>query len=209
MPCEAPTSGWRFPSHEYPLTFISYLLRAIVLQVEEMTYIIKRAFMRFSYPFCKRCYTIFPSSKVKFIRGHIITIQSIEILSLSSDVHIDHGEDDLHLTGFTFDEGPHEFTFTIDHDMPYRLGYIPTEADARYMSQLRRDRVRARMSGIPFDYPLRPYTFQLADYFIRGSEHTPRTKGLFTFQRQLRFRTSSRPWVSFIWTPGLLRHLVP
>ncbi|RVW64100.1 hypothetical protein CK203_051121 [Vitis vinifera] len=43
--------GWRFPSHEYPLTFISYLLRAIVLQVEEMTYIIKRAFMRFSYPF--------------------------------------------------------------------------------------------------------------------------------------------------------------
>ncbi|RVW78955.1 RNA-directed DNA polymerase-like [Vitis vinifera] len=51
MPCEAPVSGWRFPSHEYPLTFISYLLRAIVLQVEEMTYIIKRAFMRFSYPF--------------------------------------------------------------------------------------------------------------------------------------------------------------
>ncbi|RVW24511.1 hypothetical protein CK203_090877 [Vitis vinifera] len=34
-----------------PLTFVSYLLRAIVLQVEEMTYIIKRAFMRFSYPF--------------------------------------------------------------------------------------------------------------------------------------------------------------
>ena len=61
--------------------------------------------------------------------------------------------------------------------MPYGLGYIPTEVDARYMSQLRRDRVRARMSGIPFDYPLRPYTFQLADYFIRGSEHTPRTEG--------------------------------
>ena len=33
------------------------------------------------------------------------------------------------------------------------------------------------MTGIPFDYPLRPYTFQLADYFIRGSEHTPRTEG--------------------------------
>ena len=33
------------------------------------------------------------------------------------------------------------------------------------------------MSGILFDYPLRPYTFQLADYFIRASEHTPRTEG--------------------------------
>ena len=33
------------------------------------------------------------------------------------------------------------------------------------------------MTGIPFDYPLRPYTFQFADYFIRGSEHTPRTEG--------------------------------
>ncbi|XP_034693811.1 uncharacterized protein LOC117920414 [Vitis riparia] len=74
-------------------------------------------------------------------------------------------------------QGPHKFTFTVDHDAPYGLGYIPTEADARYMSQLRRDRVRARMSGIPFDYPLRPYTFQLADYFIRGLEHTLRTEG--------------------------------
>ncbi|RVW83072.1 Retrovirus-related Pol polyprotein from transposon RE1 [Vitis vinifera] len=53
MSCEAPVSGWRFPSHKYPLTLISYLLRAIVLQVEEMTYTNKRAFMRFNYPFCK------------------------------------------------------------------------------------------------------------------------------------------------------------
>ncbi|RVW20126.1 hypothetical protein CK203_116673 [Vitis vinifera] len=137
-----------------------------------------------------------PSSlhqKVKFIHeGRIITIQSDRDIITSSEpvLHISHSEDDLHLTGFTFDEvqvvsledgsrdmGPHEFTFTVDHDTPYGLGYIPTEADARYMSQLRRDRVRARMSGIPFDYPLRPYTFQLADYFIRGSEHTPRTEG--------------------------------
>ena len=35
------------------------------------------------------------------------------------------------------------------------------------------DRVRARLSGVPFDYPLWPYTFQLADYFIRGSKHAP------------------------------------
>ena len=75
-------------------------------------------------------------------------------------------------------QGPHEFTFAVDHETPYELGYIPTEDDACYMARLRRDRVRARMTGIPFDYPLRPYTFQLADYFIRGSEHTPRTEGI-------------------------------
>ena len=34
------------------------------------------------------------------------------------------------------------------------------------------------MSGIPFDYPLRPYTFQLVDYFTRGSEYAPRTEGV-------------------------------
>ena len=32
------------------------------------------------------------------------------------------------------------------------------------------------MSGIPFDYPLRPYTFQLADYFIKESKYVPRTE---------------------------------
>ena len=45
------------------------------------------------------------------------------------------------------------------------------------MAQLRRDRVRARLSEVPFDYPLRPYTFQLADYFTRESKHAPSTKG--------------------------------
>ncbi|RVW66619.1 hypothetical protein CK203_065444 [Vitis vinifera] len=70
-----------------------------------------------------------------------------------------HSEDDLHLTGFTFDEhderhvlparlrigrhqqGPCEFTFTVDHDIPYGLGYTPTEKDARYMARLRKDRM--------------------------------------------------------------------
>ncbi|RVW62716.1 hypothetical protein CK203_060348 [Vitis vinifera] len=144
--------------------------------------------------------------KVKFIHeGHIITIQSDRDIITSSEpvLHISHSENDLHLTGFTFDEvqvvsledgsrdmvpmsfdqhsstlvlsmmrgmsylpgmglghrqqGPHEFTFAVDHDTPYGLGYIPTKADARYMARLRRDR--------------------LADYFIKGSEHTPRTEG--------------------------------
>ena len=75
-------------------------------------------------------------------------------------------------------QGPREFAFTIDHNIPYGLGYTPSEDDARHMAMLRRDRVRARLSGVPFDYPLRPYTLQLADYFTRGSEHTPHTKGV-------------------------------
>ena len=33
------------------------------------------------------------------------------------------------------------------------------------------------MFGVPFDYPLCSYTFQLADYFIRGSKHAPHTWG--------------------------------
>ena len=62
--------------------------------------------------------------------------------------------------------------------MPYGLGYTLFEDDARHMAMLRRDRVRARLSGVPFDYPLCPYTFQLADYFTRGSEHAPHTEGV-------------------------------
>ena len=46
------------------------------------------------------------------------------------------------------------------------------------MVMLRRDRVRARLSGVPFDYPLRPYTFQLAGYFTRRSKHAPYTEGV-------------------------------
>ena len=46
------------------------------------------------------------------------------------------------------------------------------------MARLCRDRVRARLSGVPFDYPLHPYTFQLADYFTKGLEHAPHTEGV-------------------------------
>ena len=34
-------------------------------------------------------------------------------------------------------QGPHEFAFTIDHDIPYGLGYTPFEDDARHMAMLR------------------------------------------------------------------------
>ena len=139
-------------------------------------------------------------------------------------LQISHSEDNLHLTGFTFDEvqvvsleddrkdmvpmsfdqhsstlvlsmmkgmsympklglgrrqqRPREFAFTIDQDIPYGLGYTPSKDDARHMAMLHRDRVRARLSRVPFDYPLRLYTFQLADYFTKGSEHAPHTKGV-------------------------------
>ena len=74
-------------------------------------------------------------------------------------------------------QGPLEFTFTVDHDIPYGLGYTSTKDDARHMVQLHRDRMRTHLSRVPFNYPLLLYTFHLADYFIRGSEHAPRTWG--------------------------------
>ena len=58
--------------------------------------------------------------------------------------------------------------------MTFGLGFTPSKDDVCYMARLRRDRVRARLFGIPFDYPVRPYTFSLADYFVRGSEIQPR-----------------------------------
>ena len=66
--------------------------------------------------------------------------------------------------------GPSEFITIPDHDVPFGLGFIPTEADYRYMARLRRERVRARLTHTPFYYPVRPYTRSLADYFVKASE---------------------------------------
>ena len=51
-------------------------------------------------------------------------------------------------------QGPSKFIATIDHDTTFGLGFIPTEADYRYMARLRKERVRARLSHTPFDYPI-------------------------------------------------------
>ena len=75
-------------------------------------------------------------------------------------------------------QGPREFAFTINHDIPYGLGYTPSEDDARHMAWLHLDRVRARLFGVPFNYPLRLYTFWLDDYFTRGSKYAPHIKGV-------------------------------
>ncbi|RVW25276.1 Retrovirus-related Pol polyprotein from transposon 17.6 [Vitis vinifera] len=142
--------------------------------------------------------------------------------AIPSSLHqkISHSEDDLLLTGFTFDEiqtleiedfcrdfvamsfdqhsstvvldmmrgmtflpgmglgrrqqGPSEFIAAIDHDTTFGLGFIPTEADYRHMTRLRKERVRARLSHTLFDYPIRPYRMSLANYLVRGSETRPR-----------------------------------
>ena len=68
---------------------------------------------------------------------------------------------------------PMEFVATVDHDTPFGLGLVPIEANYRYMVHLHYERVRARLTYTPFDYPVRPYRMSLADYFIRGSEVHP------------------------------------
>ena len=46
------------------------------------------------------------------------------------------------------------------------------------MVRLRKDKVRARLFGVPFDYSLRLYTFQLTNYFVRGLDHAPHMGGI-------------------------------
>ena len=162
-----------------------------------------------------------PSSlhqKVKFIyEGRVISIQSSRDIYSSSEpvLEISHSDDDLFLTGFTFDDvqivvieesygdqvplpfdrfsgtyvldmmrgmfylpglglgrrqqGISEFIATVSHDVPFGLGYTPIEADYRYMVSIRRERLRARLLHIPFDYPVRPYQMIMTDYFARAS----------------------------------------
>ena len=55
------------------------------------------------------------------------------------------------------------------HDVPFGLGYTPTKADYRYMESIRRERLRARLLHIPFDYPVRPYQMIMTEYFTKAS----------------------------------------
>ena len=146
------------------------------------------------------------------------------IISAEPVLQISHSDDDLLLTGFTFDEvqtleledfcrdfvamsfdqhgstvvldmmrgmsyllgmglgrrqhGPSEFITIPDHDVPFGLGFIPTKADYRYMARLRKERMRARLTHTSFDYPVRPYTRSLSDYFVRASEPLTQSNGV-------------------------------
>ena len=71
--------------------------------------------------------------------------------------------------------GPSEFMTIPDHDVPFGFGFIPTEADYIYMVRLRKERVRARLTRTPFNYPVRPYTMSLSDYFVRASKPLTRS----------------------------------
>ena len=66
-----------------------------------------------------------------------------------------------------------EFVAIVDHDTPFGLRFVSTEAGYRYMAHLHRERVRARLTYTPFNYPIRPYRMSLAYYFTRGSETHP------------------------------------
>ena len=71
--------------------------------------------------------------------------------------------------------GLSEFITIPDHDVSFGLGFIPTKADYRYMGCLRKERVRARLTHMPFDYPIRPYTMSLSDCFVKASESLTRS----------------------------------
>ena len=64
--------------------------------------------------------------------------------------------------------GPSEFMAFLDHDVPFGLGFIPIEADYRYMARLRKEMVRARLTHTLFDYPIRSYSLSLTGYFMRA-----------------------------------------
>ena len=73
---------------------------------------------------------------------------------------------------------PSEFMTFPDHDVSFRLGFIPTEIDYRYMVRLHKERVRAQLTHTPFDYLVHPYTMSLADYFVRASEPRTHSNGI-------------------------------
>ncbi|RVW94503.1 hypothetical protein CK203_035720 [Vitis vinifera] len=115
---------------------------------------------------------VIPSSlhqKVKFIHdGQIVIVQS------HGGARYDEGMSYFPGMGLERRQhGPSEFMTIPDHDVPFGLGFIPTKADYRYMARLCKERVRARLTHTPFDYPIRPYTMSLKNYFVRVSKpHT-------------------------------------
>ncbi|RVX17133.1 hypothetical protein CK203_003439 [Vitis vinifera] len=74
--------------------------------------------------------------------------------------------------------GPSEFIVIPNHDVPFGLGFILTEADYRYMARLRKEMVRAQLTNTSFDYLVRPYSMSLANYFVRASELQTHSNGI-------------------------------
>ena len=55
--------------------------------------------------------------------------------------------------------GPNEFIAIPDHEVPFGLEFISTKVDYQYVARLRKERVRARLTHTPFDYPICSYTW--------------------------------------------------
>ncbi|KAL6322355.1 hypothetical protein AAG906_007908 [Vitis piasezkii] len=136
-----------------------------------------------------------PSSlhqKVKFIHeGQVVVTLELEdfcrdFVAMSFDQHgstvvLDMMRGMSYLPGMGLgrrQHGPSEFITIPDHDVPFGLGFTPTEADYLYMARLRKERARARLTHAPFYYPVRPYTRSLADYFVRASEPHASSDGI-------------------------------
>ena len=74
--------------------------------------------------------------------------------------------------------GPSEFMAFPDHDIPFGLGFIPTEVNYRYMVRLHKEKVRALLTHTLFDYPFCPYTLSLTSYFVRALEPQTPSDGI-------------------------------
>ena len=66
----------------------------------------------------------------------------------------------------------------LNHDVPFGVGFIPTMVDYQYMAQLRKEKVKARLTHTPFDYFVCPYTMSLTDYFVSASESQMPSDGI-------------------------------
>ncbi|KAL6350389.1 hypothetical protein AAG906_004340 [Vitis piasezkii] len=92
--------------------------------------------------------------KVKFI--HDRQVQTLEVEDFCRD-----------FVAMSFDQ--HSSTVVLDmmRGMSFLLGM---GLGRRQHGPMEFERVRAHLTGTPFDYPVRPYKISLADYFVRGSE---------------------------------------
>ncbi|KAL6321911.1 hypothetical protein AAG906_035620 [Vitis piasezkii] len=113
-----------------------------------------------------------------------------------------HSDDDLLLTGFTFDEVQtleiedlcrdfvamsfDQHSSTVVLDMMMGMSYLPSiglerhqHGPSEFMAFPDHDeRVRVRLTHTPFDYPVRPYTLSLTGYFVRALEPQAPSDGI-------------------------------
>nr|CAN67851.1 hypothetical protein VITISV_020214 [Vitis vinifera] len=59
---------------------------------------------------------------------------------------------------------PMEFVATIDHDAPFGFGFVPTEANYRYMARLSRERLEDETSGAPISVMIVPSSPNRANF---------------------------------------------